>query len=415
MPDDRLERARVQAHWAQAIPAEDKRATVALTRLERDGESLLVLPDGERHERRLQRLWLGGADRLFWVTLTIACGRPGRVRGGRDRGAPRLAKRFGHLAKARNDLDAYYEYYRPMQLGDPRLVGAVPGLGKSAGYFDHAIRLDNPSSEELVQALSGLRHWLDVNQHDPEYRSFQFNLAYSGHGDRPDAAAPALVLADRTLAADELAAMLLDVIPAAEVCPSTCRLDLFLDCCHAGAIAQVLGARLATLQACDEPTQRSRLELGQVYCASLADEEAFELDTAPHSLFTFAFLNECSRRRPEGADRFNLALRDIGWFTEGRQHPLLVDFTAPDGADFKFPPLYYLNRGPLAAAMGTPPPLVAPDLPDADLDPLGPHLAMATALRSRVIDLELRLAADPAWQLAYSRDELLGNRRFPFL
>jgi hypothetical protein len=109
---------------------------------------------GERHERRVQRASGTAADRLFWVTITVACGSLGRVRGRRCRLVTSLAKCYGYLAKARNDLDAYYQYYRLMMVGSPALVGVVPGLGKSAGFFDHAIRLDNPREDELSAAIA---------------------------------------------------------------------------------------------------------------------------------------------------------------------------------------------------------------------------------------------------------------------
>jgi hypothetical protein len=287
-----------------------RRGAIPLKMIERDGEMLFVFPDGRRHERRIQRATPGGADRLFWVTLTIACGAPGS-RGSAQRDSA-LAKRFGHLTKARNDLDAYHQYYRPMLLGSPYIIGATSGLGKCAGYFDHAIALDNPDRAAVLRAVAELRDWLTVNQHDAEYRSFQFNFAFSGHGDLGPAGTPALVLADGLLGADELATLLISVRPAAEVNPAPCRLDLFLDCCRAGAIAETIGRRLATEKAAGNTPSHSSLGVGQVYCACLGDEEAFEMPGLTHSVFTFAFLNECSRRRPRGAIGTNVALSWVG-------------------------------------------------------------------------------------------------------
>ena len=36
-----------------------------------------------------------------------------------------------------------------MQLGNPFLVGHPPGLGKSPGFFDYAVRINNPTVEQL--------------------------------------------------------------------------------------------------------------------------------------------------------------------------------------------------------------------------------------------------------------------------
>lgn len=197
-------------------------------------------------------------------------------------------------------------------VGSPAIVGITPGFGKSAGFFDYAVRLENPRVDELRKAFLQLREWLSVNQYAPEYASFQFNFAFSGHGTANGDGAAAVVLADGTLNAENLASMLLLALPKEETSPSSCRLDLFLDCCQSGAIAQALGARLLALQRGVDPQIRSRLNLGQVYCACLDEEESFEVDGVPHSVFTFAFLNECSRKRPDGSEFINLGLRDVG-------------------------------------------------------------------------------------------------------
>ncbi len=111
LDSDTLERARIQAVWSKSSrrrsQADDRAARLPLTRIERDGELLFVLPDGDRHERRVQHAVPAGADRLFWVTIAIACGAPSVKKGA---GAATVAKQYGTLKKARNDLDALYEY-----------------------------------------------------------------------------------------------------------------------------------------------------------------------------------------------------------------------------------------------------------------------------------------------------------------
>ena len=54
----------------------------------------------------------------------------------------------------------------------------------------------------------------------PEYTSFQLNFAFSGHGDRTTEGAAALVFGDQTLAAGELASMLLWTMPKQESKPA---------------------------------------------------------------------------------------------------------------------------------------------------------------------------------------------------
>ncbi|CAG1018856.1 hypothetical protein BURC_03679 [Burkholderiaceae bacterium] len=406
----------------QALPAAttglappEAPARQPITFVERGGERLFLFGDADRHERRLQRHGVSPADRLFWVTIAVACGAPGRATGKRGQASGDLAKRYGLLERARNDLNAFYDYYRPMRLGSPSTVCAAPGADKSAGFFDCTVRLDNPSVDELHAAVLGLREWLDVNQHDPEFTSFQLNFAFSGHGDADAAGTASLVLSDAALAADDLASMLLSCIPEEEVSPSSCRFDLFLDCCKAGAIARALTRRLRALQADCDTMQRSRLDLGQLYCACLDDEEAFELEQLPHSLFTFAFLNECSRKRPEGAESLNLALRDVGWHTNARQHPMLLDFTDPQGVAFKFPSAYHLTHPPLPGMRAAPGYAPAMDAARHAVDPVGEYLGAAAALREQCVEVERELLKAPQLRVPFSRDEILGNRRFPFL
>ena len=363
----------------------------------------------------MQRSVLSGCDRLFWITITIACGTPGVVSGEHNKGLSSLAKRYGRLDKARNDLDAFYQYYRPMQLGDPYVVGATPGLGKSPGFFDCAVKLDNPTIGQLLGSIHRLREWLEVNQHDPEYTSFQFNFCFSGHGESDESGRASIVLADEKLEARDLASLLLLSIPEREVTPGRCRLDLFLDCCHSSAIARNIHLNMVDMQQGSDPLRRSVLNVGQVYCACLDDEESFELQDLQHSVFTFAFLNECSRKQPEGAAMTNLGLRDVGWYTEGRQHPLLLDFTVPEGWAMKFPSQYYLTHPPhsmVGRRSATPPSI---DLSRLSSDPVGESVRLARELKAEFIGLEQQLWEHPNLRMPFSREEILTNKRFPFL
>lgn len=410
------ERAKVQAYLDRIRgnqPARVHGPGTPVEQVTRGNELVWVLPDGDRHERRVQRAILSDQDRLFWVTLAVACGRPGLS--DRD-GSPALAKEFGVLAKARHDLDALYQYYRPTQIGDPRqIVPGSPGLGKSPGYFDRAISLDNPSLAQLEDAVRKVSQWLAINQTDPEYASFQLNFFFSGHGVLRDSSGAGLALADAIVDAGDLATALLDCIPDTEVAPSRCRLDLFLDCCHSTAVARSLTKELARAQSREQPAIRSTLEPGQVFCACLDDEEAYELSKLPHSVFTFAFLNECSRMRPDGADAVNLGLRDVGWYTGGRQHPLLLDFTSDEGTEVKFPSSFYVSRSPEAKAHWEAVARTASSRPWDPGDPLLLPAEMAQTQRAACREVEQEWAVRPDIRVPYSRDEALTNRKFPFL
>jgi hypothetical protein len=378
-----------------------------LEQLNRDGEILFVLPDGTRHERRVQRALLSKQDRLFWVTLAIACGSAGQGSSRSDT----LARKYGRLRLARNDLEALYEYYRPMQIGDPHTVPIVPGLGKSPGYFDRAISLDNPTYKEVEFGVSKLREWLDDNQEDPEYTSFQFNLFFSGHGDVGKNDCASIVLADTTLSAREFASYLLGVIPANETKPAVSRLDLYLDCCHSARLAAELGDALVDLQDFDRP-DRSTITIGQVYCACMSDEESYELDEVGHGIFTFAFLNECSRRQPEGANAYNIALRDVGWRTRGLQHPILIDFTTKGSPSVKFPSLYHVSEPAKNAAWHRFWTLAGQS--DSN-NWVRSYVEQSQILRDACADAEKDLWRGNTSSVPFSRNEIFTNQLFPFL
>jgi len=429
---DGLQRYRLIADWkSKSIDTESKsegepnsdqgsknpRAVTAET-LERNGEVLLVLEDTDhqgQHERRVQRAVFQEPDRLFWVTIAIACGSPGNLPGDNHAATSGVPKRYGTLKKAHNDLEAMFEYYRPMRLGYPHLVGAPPGLGKSAGYFDAAVILDNPTVERLRAEVDSLSKWIELNQWDPEYTSFQLNFFFSGHGELDADEGASLALADGTLDTEELSSILLSVIPEQEPNPANCRLDMYLDCCHSAAIAESIALSLSSMQCETDPTIHSVLELGQVYCASLDDEASFEMPGLLHSVFTFAFLNECSRKQPAGATATNIGLRDVGWYTEGKQHPLLLDFTSPEGVAFKFPSLYHLTHSPSSKIHERT--FWAPD-PQSDLhalNPVGGWVALARQIRDECQSMEQRLQRRRDERVPFSREEVFTNKRFPFL
>lgn len=392
----------------------DVSESVRLGWIERDGEPLYVFPDGERHERRIQRAVSTERDRVFWTNLTVACGSPGKATRADADQSGTLAKRFAGLPAARQDVDAFYQYYQPTQIGQPNVVMLGAWSTLSPGYYESTIPLDNPTPTELFAALAKLHDWVEENRDNPQYCSHQINFCFSGHGVvSGTGAGPSLQLADCALGAAELAAKLFENLPAG--LPAPVRLDLYLDCCHSGAIAQAIVNNLKYLQRAAHGTGEPPIEIGQIYCACLDDEESYEFPELSHGVFSFAFLNECSRRRPEGAATANLGLRDVGWYTNGRQHPLLLDFTEKGGMRCKFPSQYYVSFPP------------RPDLepgeraqPDTDAlqllrDPVGEALRVARLYRARCRAAETALYEDTQLRSEFSRDELRTNKRFPFL
>lgn len=376
--------------------------------LTRNGEQLFLLGDWDlRHDRRVQRaLQLGKRDSLFWATISIACGEPTPISTLSDGPRALRPKRLGSLAKARHDLDAIYQYYRPLQIGDPEFVGFF-GVGKAPGFFDCAAWMDNPTTSQVKASTRLVADWLEESQSDPEYSSFQLNFFFSGHG-LNEGGQPEIVLADQRLPAVALVDMLLACVPQDEIVPSQARLDLYLDCCHSAAVAEAIAKELRDRQQALDPSEHSRLDVGQVYCAALDDEESFEYPHLSHSIFTFAFLNECSRKRLEGVEGENLALRDIGWRTDGKQHPLLLDFTT-EGVSFKYPAMYYLSREGKYSLDFT------FDQTRLDNNPIGEYLRLAHQIREGCVPIERTELRDPDNRIPFSRDEVITNEKFPFL
>lgn len=408
-----LERSIISSHFGAtdySLPP-DPEKSIELQKVEKDGELLFVFPDGDRHERRVQRAVISEKDRLFWATLSIACGQPGDTSTGISDMRSTLAKEYGYLAKAKNDLDSFYEFYRPMMVGDPHIVGAVPGLGKSAGFFGYAERLDNPDVGEILGAIHRTQDWLDVNQHDPEYTSFQFNFCFSGHGDVDQDGVASIVVANQKLRGADIAALICLAVPEFEVSSSVCRLDLYLDCCHSGAIAQSIVRNMARLQWGTNTSGVSRIGLGQVYLACLDDEEAFEINGLSNSVFSFAFLNEFSRKVPDGAEHLNMALRDIGRITQGKQHPLLLDYTSERGVAFFNPTLVNLRR--FSPEVGQSIRDVDPlDREELGYDPIGEYLRMARDQREKFLELEKQNWAGGEPAEPFTRD---GAVSIPFV
>jgi hypothetical protein len=317
------------SHVAEAFSVETKSGK----------DATFVLPDGQSHESRTSTIIPGPNDKVFWVNLIVACDGPQMESALPE--AQLVLRDFAKLENARNDVDAFYSYYRPMRLGDPR-AALSHGVGKSPGFFDKTVRLDNPTRQDLSDAVGEIRHWIRVNQRDEEYQSVQLNFMFAGHGYLDKALdTSGVVIADGALPATDLAELVADSLAGSEIGDSVPRIDLFLDCCHSGGIVRALARTLLERQREGGFGHR----IGRVYCSCLDDESSFELPQLHHGVFAFAYLNEYSRLRPAGAERLNIALRDIGWVTKKGQHPFLLDFVTKDGkSGLKFPSAKYIDK-----------------------------------------------------------------------
>lgn len=318
--------------------------------VQKRGDGLFFFhPDGPEHEPKVNTILLGPYDRVFWVNLLIACDGPDMNRIGKTE-PPGIPRSFGRLANAKNDLDAFNSYYKPMRIGDPRLIYPYK-VGRSAGYFDHTERLDNPTEWQIDSAVDTLRKWITTNSVDPEFKSIQINLMFAGHGYVDDSGVSGIMIADGPLSARKLATKLLEVIPEWKDTSDPSRLDMYLDCCHSGAVARDVAIAVAEFQDIypEGYTRKSKLGLGKVYCSCLDDETSFEASDLSHGIFSFAFLHEFSRKIPDRASYVPIALRDVGWYTGLKQHPFLVNFTSSpvrehSGTQIMFPSLKLLNE-----------------------------------------------------------------------
>lgn len=326
-----------------------------------DGTLVIASPfeDDDRHSPRSVGIVSGEYERLFWVTFLIGCEGEGFL----ENVSKVRTRDSARLENALNDLDSFYEFYQPPMFGDIWTVGNHLKL-KSPGFFNKVYRLENPSKEDFKRAVNEAYEWVRANVLDPEFGSLQINFFFSGHGYYENFTDCGIVLKDGSLPAETISSMLYRLIPPHEICASPHRLDLFLDCCHAGGIAfkvsdEVLessGARVSSGKA--EPqedcskTAIGNLSIGRMFCSSMHDEVSFESDDIGMGYFTSAFLAEFSSKEPSGRYK-KMFLKDVGWMTNGQQHPFFISFLKgahPDGRDFiiKFPSLqhFQINSAP---------------------------------------------------------------------
>jgi hypothetical protein len=403
---------------------DDSRGIAIPARFERFGEDIhLLTPDGDLHEPRTIAIGRGDYDRSFWVNLIIACDGPdaGLMPPAGTRGI--VARDFGKLENAINDLDALTRYYMPMRIGEPNVIYAG-GIGRSPGYFDCTKRLNNPTLSDIKTAIGEFREWILVNSIDPEFHSIQINFMFAGHGYDGIRGESGIVIANADLPSFVLAEMLLSVLTEWNDVHSPSRLDMYLDCCHAGAIVRDVTTVILDEQErrADEFKNRSRLGFGKLYCSSMDDESSFEMEELRHGIFSFAFLNEFSRRAPEGANEVQIALRDVAWYTELQQHPFLLDFaSAPVGRFSMLVPSARLennerrSRNRFKRALEWAGRVVVLKTPPRNgeivINPVSVGVRAMHQLRDKYAKLERDIANDPSKREVYTRSEFYDRTK----
>jgi hypothetical protein len=390
---------------------------------QKSGRHVFGLPDNQKHEPREMRLIKGPYDRVFWVNLIIACDGPDTIKEDEEM----VSRNFGKLEHAKNDLDAFLSFYQPMRIGDPTFVYPA-SVGRSPGYFALTRELDNPNHRLLQDTLSELHDWITINQDDPEFNSIQINVFYAGHGYYDtDADESGIITADGKLSSIDIAAGLLSLPPDDETTPNRHRIDLYLDCCHSGAIARDIMKSIAD-------SQENRVKgdavipnigFGRIFCSCLPDEVCFELPSLQHGIFSYSFLNEYSRKQPAGVKTHNLGLRDVGWYTYSRQHPFLVDFTqdekTPEDIEddkhspkmtVKFPSAKHIEDHLISECYYQTMLSVDTVFEDRDhIDPLDIIILYCENLRSSCMDVEKEIRENPSKRNAYSRDEIRNQEK----
>ncbi|WP_338664845.1 hypothetical protein VQH23_06645 [Pararoseomonas sp. SCSIO 73927] len=324
-----------------------------------EGGTTLEVPvtDSRRHHPR--RIQLCGWDPLatpFWANLVIA----GDGNGGAGAGAARkdaaappeqgpVSKSEGTLPNAVHDLNSLRYFYNPHRIGDRDIV--VPGsLMRSAGYFTHTVWLADPTEAAACTGIESLCHWIDVNAGDPEFRSAQINIYFSGHGapgERPGEST--ILLHDGPWRIEALVSALVEGVVRRGTRGENLRVRLFVDSCHAGAIGRDFRAHLYRERA------RRGEELGfetfwcrTILCSSFADEQSFDEDGLGNSYFTAGFLRENSTRRvPASYPSMAEVSRRSGW----KQTPFMLNFPSAEKApELRLPLLSWLS-GPEKAEL----------------------------------------------------------------
>jgi len=388
-----------------------------------DGSIKLVLdglPPTDRHTPKSHKLSLNDYDRVYWINFLIAC--EGQTEFTEDEV---FRPRSGAVLKnAINDLEAFVEFYSPPMMGDPLLIDKHKVM-RSEGYFQHTEKLFNPTYSDLLEALERTKEWVTINQFDPEFKSVQINFCFAGHGRFDESGKCGVEFKNRFMKIDDLAMSIFSILPDIWDCDNRHRLDLFLDCCYAGAVGlEFLSAakrfsaeRLSNnaAETIDEGVPHGGIGLGRMFCASMHDEKSMEYKKLPHGLFTFAFLNEFSAKPIPLQGIPNIGLRDVGWVTKGKQHPFFISFLKgahhnKDDFIIKFPSLKYVSHySPETLrqnqSLHIPDDTVAED--GLVLDDMKFFAALLDMKRNMAKQVESQIIKNPAMSIEVSQEEYL--------
>jgi len=293
----------------------------------------MEVTDRKRHHPR--RVQICGSDPMatpFWVNLVIAADGIGTApavnkKGETAKGTP-VSKAFCPLPNAIRDLHSTRFFYNPHRFGSAYVANAT-GAGRSAGYFAHTVWLANPKLDQVNTGIESACHWMDVNSADPEFKSVQLNIYFSGHGSPGDAAGGSyIVIREGRLRTETIVQSLLDALSRYRFDGENLRITLFIDCCHAAAVAVDFRTHLV-----NKHTARLRelpfrtIWCRSLYCSSLRDESSFDEVGLKNSYFTAGFLKENSSKPVPKTypDLTQVSVRSVC-----RQTPVLIRWGRPE-------------------------------------------------------------------------------------
>jgi len=292
----------------------------------------------------------------FWANLLIGSrgqdAPPANVPKRKSAKSALLSKNSAPLVNAIHDLNSLRDFYQPVQFGSPFVAfdpENSPGILRSQGYFCHTVVLADPTWEAVKTGVASIAHWLKVNSEDPEFRSFQLNIFFSGHG--ADGGAPGLggiEIADGVHPISALAELLHETLIAHSVQGERCRIRLLVDCCFAAAVVRDFNFHFGV--GVRRTRSRSRIReffISDLFCSSLGDERSWDDPRIGNSLFTAAYLRENSAM-PVGARHPNLD--EISIRTRGAQNPVLISFV-PEDPTVRVPAMNLLPPEELARSM----------------------------------------------------------------
>jgi len=262
-------------------------------------------------------------DTAFWANILIAgSGTAAESQNGLDKKSFR-SKDCTLLKKTMNDLQLLSELYEPNMIGDPRTVYPSSCL-RSVGYFSTTEIIQNGGASEVKKKLENISEWILINKKDPEFEFVQLNILFSGHGNAGTVIGGSEILLGG--APYKIQTFVEDIKNSLQKCSEhgvKFQVNLFFDCCYAGAILTDILRYLCKKRLSDKENS-SNFWVRRIYGSSLADEVSYEAEGVYNSLFTAAFLKENSNGK-----RYKSwpNLHDISFLTEFKQTPFMMDLS----------------------------------------------------------------------------------------